>query len=72
MGKSLAVTINENNNGNSDRIIFSSKTQNCMSLSLLYQQDNQTLSKLFSKKFEILVYWDKYKTKSENNNTTNE
>ena len=43
-----------------------------MSLSLLYQQDNQTLSKLFSKKFEILVYWDKYKTKSENNNTTNE
>ena len=34
--------------------------------------DNQNLSKLFSKIFERSVYWNKYKTKSENENTRNE
>ena len=33
---------------------------------------NQKLSKLFSKEFERSVYWNEYKTKSENKNMTNE
>ena len=38
----------------------------------LFQQDNQKLSKLLSKGLERSVYWNKYKTKSDNKNTTNE
>ena len=34
--------------------------------------DSQKLLKLLSKGFEISVYWNEYKTKSENKNTTNE
>ena len=34
--------------------------------------DNQKLSKLLSKGFERSVYWNKYKTKSENKNMANE
>ena len=34
--------------------------------------NNQKLSKLLSKKFGRLVYWNEYKTQSENKNTTNE
>ena len=33
---------------------------------------NQKLSKLFSKEFQRSVYWNEYKTKSENKNMTNE
>ena len=58
-------------------ILFSlSKIQNYMSVSSLYQKlikiNNQKLSKLFSKWFGRSVYWNKYKTKSENKNATNE
>ena len=35
-------------------------------------RDNQKLPKLLSKGFERSVYWNEYKTKSENKNTTNE
>ena len=35
-------------------------------------KDNQKLSKLLSKGFEISVFWNEYKTKSEGKNTTNE
>ena len=35
-------------------------------------RDNQKLSKLLSKGFERSVYWNEYKTKSEDKNTTNE
>ena len=38
----------------------------------LSARDNQKLSKLLSKGFERSVYWNEYKTKSENKNTTNE
>ena len=38
----------------------------------LSSRDNQKLSKLLSKGFERSVYWNEYKTKSENKNTTNE
>ena len=39
---------------------------------ILSVKDNQKLSKLPSKVFERSVYWNEYKTKSENKNTTNE
>ena len=38
----------------------------------LSAKDNQKLSKLLSKIFERSVYWNEYKAKSENKNTTNE
>ena len=38
----------------------------------LSAKDNRKLSKLLCKRFEKLVYWNEYKTKSENKNTTNE
>ena len=34
-------------------------------------RDNQKLSKLLRKGFEISVYWNGYKTKSERKNTAN-
>ena len=37
----------------------------------LLSKDNQKLSKLHSKGFERSVYWNEYKTKSDNKNTTN-
>ena len=38
----------------------------------LLARDNQEVSKFLSKGFERSVYWNEYKTKSENRNTTNE
>ena len=38
----------------------------------LSAKDNQKLSKRLSKRSERSVYWNEYKTKSENKNTTNE
>ena len=38
----------------------------------LSARENQKVSKLLSKRFERLVYWNEYKTKTENKNTTNE
>ena len=39
----------------------------------VYQQkDNQKLQTVLSKEFERSVYWNEYKTKSENKNTTND
>ena len=38
----------------------------------LSARDNQKLSKLLSKGFERSVYWNEYKTKSDNKNTANE
>ena len=35
-------------------------------------KDNQKLSKLLSKGFEILVYWNKYRATSLNKNTAND
>ena len=42
-----------------------------MFLSNLSARDNQKLLKLHSKGFERSVYWNEYKTKSDNKNTTN-
>ena len=38
----------------------------------LSARDNRKLSKCLNKGFEISVYWNEYKRKSENINTTNE
>ena len=39
---------------------------------ILSAKNNKKQSKLYSKRFERSVYWNEYKTKSENENTTNE
>ena len=63
---------NENDNFDSDNIIFTIKdTILYVPIVTLAARDNQKLSKFLSKEFEILVYWNKYKTKTENKNTTN-
>ena len=38
----------------------------------LSAKDNQKLSKRLSKGYERSIYWNEYKTKSDNENTTNE
>ena len=42
-----------------------SKTQNYVSAGTLSAKYNKNLSKVFRKGFELLVYWSKYRTKSE-------
>ena len=37
----------------------------------LSARDNQKLSALLSKRFERSIYWNQYKTKNKNKNTTN-
>ena len=69
----LTVTANGNNNSNPDRIIFTIKNTKLYSLFVtLSEIDNQELLKLLSRSFERSVYWNEYKTKSENKNTTND
>ena len=63
--------INEDVNVNN--IIFNFKdTKLYVPVVTLSARDNQKLPKLLSKGFERSVYWNEYKTKSENKNTTNE
>ena len=60
----------DNVNGNdSDNIIFTIKDTKLVTLSA---RGNRKLSKLLSKVFERSVYWNEYKRKSDNKNTTNE
>ena len=60
------MTTNDNNNDNLNRIIFTVKdTRLYAPLVTLSAKDNQKLSKLLSKRFERLVYWNEYITKSE-------
>ena len=61
---------NDNDNNNitftiKDAILY-------VSVVTLSARGNQKLSKILSKGFEISVYWNERKTKSENKNTTNE
>ena len=63
----------DNDNANSNNIIFTIKeTKLYVPVVILSAKDNQKSSRLFSKVFEISVYWNEYKTKSETKNTTNE
>ena len=66
---------NDNVNGNDDdnNIISTIKdTKLYVPVVTLLARDNQKLSKHLSKGFEWSVYWNEYKTKSENKNTRNE
>ena len=60
-------------NNTNPLIFFSlSKTQNYAPAVFSSVNDNQKLPKLLIKIFERSVYWNEYKTKSENKNATNE
>ena len=62
-----------NDDTNSNNIIFTiNNTKLCVSVVTLSAKDNQKLSKLLSKGFERSIYWNEYKTKSENKDMTNE
>ena len=63
----------DNNNANSNNIIFTIKGKKLyVPVVNISTKDNQKLSKLISIGFERSVYWNRWKTKSENKNTTNE
>ena len=70
----LSAAITDNANGNNDdNIIFMIKdTKLYVPVVTLSARDNEKLSNLLSKEFERSVYWNEYKTKSDNKNTTNE
>ena len=62
----------DNANANPNSFIYTIKdTKLSIPVVTLLAKDNQKLSKLLSKGFERSVYWNEYKTKSENENTTN-
>ena len=64
---------NFNEDAYADNVIFTMKnTQLYVPVGTLSARDNQKLSKLLSKGFERSVYWNGYKTKSDNKNTANE
>ena len=69
----LSVAGIDNVNGNDyDNIIFTIKdTKLYVPVETLSARDNQVLSKFLSKGFKRSVYWNEYKTKSDNKNTTN-
>ena len=70
----LSVDGADNVNGNNDdnNIIFSIKdTKLYVPMVPLSTRDNQKPSKLLSKGFEVSVYSNEYKTKSDNKITTN-
>ena len=64
----LSAAGNDNVNDDDSNNIFTIKVP----VVTLSARGNQKLPKLLSKGFERLVYWNEYKTKSENKNTTNE
>ena len=62
-------SINDNDNGNN--IIFTIKgTKLYVPVVNLSAKEKQKSSKLLKKGFERSVYWNEYKTKCENRNTT--
>ena len=70
----LSVAVIDNANGNNDdnNITFTIKgTELYVSVVTLPARANQKLSKCIFKRFERSVYWNEYKTKSENKNTKN-
>ena len=72
----LSVAGNENginNNDNANNFIFTIKdTKLYVLVVTLSARDNQKLSQLLSKGVQRSVYWNEYKTKSDNKNTTSE
>ena len=63
----------DNVNGNNDdnNIILLLKTKLYFLVVTFSAKDNQKLSKLLSREFERSAQWNKYKTKSDNQNTAN-
>ena len=69
----MSAAGNDNANVNDNNIIFTIKDiQLYVPVLTLSSRDNQKLTKILSKGFERSVYWNEYKTKSENENITNE
>ena len=69
----LSAASNDNTNADLNNFIFTIKdTKIYVPVVTLSAEDNQKLIKLLSRGFERSVYWNEYKTKSENKNTTNE
>ena len=66
--------LNDNVNDNNGINIISTikDTKSYVPVATLSARDNQKLSKLLRKGFERPIYWNEYKTKSENKNITNE
>ena len=63
----------DNNDANSNNIIFTIKDIKLyVPVIALSAKKPQKLSNIFSKEFERPVYWNEYKTKSENKNMANE
>ena len=69
----FSVAGNDNiNNNNCNNITFTIKDPKLyVPVFTLPPKYNQKLSKLHGKRFERSVYWNEFKTKSENKNTTN-
>ena len=68
-----SVLVNESDNANVHFKIFTIKDTKLYVLVItLSGKDNQKLLKRLRKAFERFLYWNEYKTKSENENTTNE
>ena len=68
----LSAAGNGNDYDRDDKIIFTIKDTKLYVPGVnLSAKDNQKLLKLISKGFARSVYWNKYKTKSENKNTAN-
>ena len=69
----LSAAVNDNANGNNNNHIFIIKDIKLyVPVITLSARDDQKLTKIFSKGFEISVYWNQFETKSKNKNTTNE
>ena len=69
---STCGTENDVNDNDNDNNIFTIKdTKLYVPVVTSSARDNQKLSKHLSKGFKRSVYWNEYKTKSENKNTTN-
>ena len=70
---SVGGTDNANGKNDDNNIIFTIKdTKLYVPVVTLSARDNKKLSKFLSKGFERSVYWNEYKTKCDNKNTTNE
>ena len=70
---SVAGTDNANGkNDDSNTVLTIKDTKLYVPVVTLSARENQKLSKILDKGFARSVYWNEYKTKSDNENTTNE
>ena len=68
----MSAAGNDNTNANPNVIFTIKDTKLYVPVVTVSAKDNQKLVKLLSKRFERLIYWNKYKTRSENKNMANE